>query len=65
VNGVSRTWHLPKIQPLDLDQLRNAALARADLNNWNESVEKSDVKGLLSHGLTKVRDLLEAAERIV
>ena len=65
--GVSRTWHLPQLQPTDLDQLKKwgRPLAPADLNDWNTMAAKLDVKTILADGLTKLRDILLAAEQVI
>lgn len=63
--NVSRTWHLPELQPSDLGQLFRPALAISDLKDWNVLVAQSDVGDLLEDGLTKLKDILLAAEQVV
>ena len=66
-NGIRECiWRLPPITSADLGKLhKHTPLADTDLNDWNTLVVNSDAGTICANGLDRLKQVLEAAEKVV
>ena len=62
---VSTAWQVPKLQDSDIAKLQRPPLSRNELPDWNNTVMKTDLESLFTHGLEKLKEILKAAEALV
>jgi hypothetical protein len=62
--SVSTSWHLPELQPSDLEKLRTPALSSGELPDWNNLVSSNNVDSLFEKAIKQLTSILNDAERI-
>lgn len=59
------TWQLPKLTPADLSKLQNSPLSITDLRGWDALVANADTKTIFTEGLSRLKSVLETAEKVI